>query len=67
MGAEPGLARDWLWLQTEFGMVTAFIKHLYTELVTTSNCSVIVNSHSAIHYSTHLNLLNLPYLYQFFR
>jgi hypothetical protein len=31
-----------------FGLVTGFIEHLYTQFVTTSNCSTIANSHSAI-------------------
>jgi hypothetical protein len=30
----------------EFGLVTGFIAHLHTQLVTTSNYSVNVNSHT---------------------
>jgi hypothetical protein len=45
------------------GLVNGFIKHFYTQLVTRSNCSAIPNSHSAIHYSTHLtSFLSLLYL-----
>jgi hypothetical protein len=29
-----------------FGLVTGFIEHLYTQLVTTSNYSAIANSHA---------------------
>jgi hypothetical protein len=32
-----------------FGLVIGFIENLYTQLVTTSNCSDTANSHSAIH------------------
>jgi hypothetical protein len=45
-----------------FGLVIGFIEHLYTQLATTSNCSIITNSQSPIHYSTHLSLLSLPCL-----
>jgi hypothetical protein len=49
-----------------FGLVTGFIEHLYAQLVTTSNCSTIANSHSAIYeyYSMHLSLLSLLCLHQ---
>jgi hypothetical protein len=42
------------YIVTIFGVwiVNGFTEHLYTQLVTTSNCSTIANSHSAIHYST---------------
>jgi hypothetical protein len=43
----------------EFGLVIGFIEHLYTQLVSAINCSAIANSHSAIHYSTHVSLLSL--------
>jgi hypothetical protein len=36
-----------------------FIEHFYTQLVNTSNCSAIANSHSAIYYSTYLRPLSL--------
>jgi hypothetical protein len=42
-----------------FGLVIGFTEHLYTQLVTISNCSVIANSHPAIHYSTNISLLGL--------
>jgi hypothetical protein len=32
---------------------------IYLQLVIASNCNTIVNSHSAIHYSTNLSLLSL--------
>jgi hypothetical protein len=47
----------------EGGLLIGFIAHSYTQLVTTSNCSVIANSHSTIHYSTYLSLLSLLYLH----
>jgi hypothetical protein len=31
------------------GLLIEFIEHLYTQLVTTSNCSAIANSDFAIH------------------
>jgi hypothetical protein len=47
-----------------YGLVSGFIEHIYTKLVTTSNYSAIANSHSAIHYSTHLSLLSQLCLHQ---
>jgi hypothetical protein len=47
------------------GLTIQFIAHLYTQLVTTSNCSAIANLHSAIHHSTCLSHLSLLYLHQF--
>jgi hypothetical protein len=29
-----------------FGLVTLFIEHLYTQPITTSNCSTLANSHT---------------------
>jgi hypothetical protein len=46
------------------GLIIVFILRSYTQLVTTSHCSAMANSHSAIHYSTHLILLSLLYLHQ---
>jgi hypothetical protein len=40
-----------------FGLVIGFIEHL--QVITTSSYSAIVNSHSAIHYSTHISFLRL--------
>jgi hypothetical protein len=44
-----------------------FIAHLYTQLVTTSNCNATANSHSATHYSTHLSLFSLLCLHKSLR
>jgi hypothetical protein len=46
-----------MWLLTGFGYVIGFTKHL--QIITTGNYNAIANSHSAIHYSTHLRLLSL--------
>jgi hypothetical protein len=51
-----------VWLYTSVGLVIEFIEHLQN--VTTSNCIAIGNSHSAIHYSTHLSLLSVLCLHQ---
>jgi hypothetical protein len=47
-----------------FGLVIGYTEHLYTQLVTTSKCNAIANSHCAVHHSTHLNLLSLLCLHQ---
>jgi hypothetical protein len=36
----------------------------YTQLITTNNCSTIAESHSAVHYSTHLSLFSLLCLHK---
>jgi hypothetical protein len=46
-------------------LVSEFIEHL--QIVTTSNCSTNANSHSAIHYRTHLILLSLLCVHQLSR
>jgi hypothetical protein len=46
----------------QFELVIGFIEQL--QIVTTSNCTAISNSHSAIHYSTYLSLLSLLCLHQ---
>jgi hypothetical protein len=48
-------------------IVTEYMEHLCTQLLTTSNCSAIANSHSEIHYSAELSLLSLLCLHQFSR
>jgi hypothetical protein len=54
------LSRDWVWLYTGFG----FTKYL--QIVTTSNYNTTANSHTAIQYRKHLNLLSLLCLHQFY-
>jgi hypothetical protein len=56
-----------LWsVMTRFGLVIRFIEHLYIQFITTSNYSATANLHSAIQFSTHLILLSLPCLKQFY-
>jgi hypothetical protein len=45
-----------------FGLVIGFLEHL--QIVTAGNYGAIANSHSAVHYSTHLSLLTLLCLHQ---
>jgi hypothetical protein len=52
------------WPQTEFGFLIGFIAQL--QILSTSNCSPITNSHSTIHYSIHLSLLSLLSLHPSF-
>jgi hypothetical protein len=49
-----------------FGLIIGFTEHLHIQLVTTSKYNNIPNSDPAFHYSTHLSLLSLMCLHQFY-